>query len=574
MATVRRSRSGPLAQCYSTDVIVVSQPAADALSAGPSIKRDRFSFRIGAMHRTSASMGIDLDNAEWEKKVMNSWPKMCTFVVREILQTERAYIASLEEIILGYMMPLHGYLLAKGEGPNFIHTVFGNINKLRQLHEELLDKLHTACGDPHEFADVFIETDFDHYREYCIHYTDANDFLQKSMNENEKLKMFITQCQNDLEHALPLHSHLIKPVQRILKYHLMLREMLKYIDSEAVIYQDVKEAHGKMKSVAEEINTSFKKERTEQLATPSSIARRRSKEIKSLQKSRSSQRSPSPEKVFDLQRSMEFEDSLDIIRVNMNSVRHGPTKSVGSRRRHPRPPLTQFIAMFESSKLAAPAAGGLCAPLPPSRPSPPPKATALHSPSPNQSLAPDQRALPGPSSPSHVDRPLSSSSESSSDGSSGRTSSREHSPCIKNPKQVRKTPLTLRKSLPVVQRSKAQAHGERGDRNSVCDSAHSHLVESQALLGNSDKTGDSGTAKPSTTPEPVIKPEGERTTSAYYSTETAATSTRTISTCQSQEACRSTKTGSAPRQACSADPHHTQETSTTVAHDSTPKSCP
>ena len=72
----------------------------------------------------------------------------------------------------------------------------------------------------------------------------------------------IQQCQNDLEHALPLHSHLIKPVQRILKYHLMLRvcclhglhpahyddwflfiyvqEMLKYIDSEAVIYQDVK----------------------------------------------------------------------------------------------------------------------------------------------------------------------------------------------------------------------------------------------------------------------------------------------------------------------------------------------
>jgi hypothetical protein len=260
-----------------------------------------------------------------------------------------------------------------------------------------------------------------------------------------------------------------------------------------------------MKQVAEEINTSFKKERSEQLATPSSIARRRSKEIKSLQKSRSSQRSPSPEKVFDLQRSMEFEDSLDLIRANMNSMRYGATKSVGYRRRHPRPPLTQFIGMFESSKPAASAAGGLCAPLPLSRPSPPPMATALHS---NQSLAPDQRALPAPSSPSHVDRPLSSSSESSSDGSSsGRTSPGEQSLSTKNPKQVRKTPLALRKSLPVVQRSKAQAHGERGDRNSHCDSAHSHLVESQALLRNSDKTGDSGTAKPSTTPEPVIKPE-------------------------------------------------------------------
>lgn len=52
------------------------------------------------MQRSSGPMGIDLDNAEWEKRVMNSWPKKCTFVVREILQTERAYIASLEEIIL------------------------------------------------------------------------------------------------------------------------------------------------------------------------------------------------------------------------------------------------------------------------------------------------------------------------------------------------------------------------------------------------------------------------------------------------------------------------------------------
>ena len=52
------------------------------------------------MQRTSGPLDIDLDNAEWEKKVMNSWPKKCTFVVREILQTERTYIASLEEIIL------------------------------------------------------------------------------------------------------------------------------------------------------------------------------------------------------------------------------------------------------------------------------------------------------------------------------------------------------------------------------------------------------------------------------------------------------------------------------------------
>lgn len=46
-------------------------------------------------------------------------------------------------------------------------------------------------------------------------------------------------CQHDLEHALPLNSHLIKPVQRILKYNLLLQVHAVYVcicayDSERV----------------------------------------------------------------------------------------------------------------------------------------------------------------------------------------------------------------------------------------------------------------------------------------------------------------------------------------------------
>lgn len=85
--TFGRSRSGPQTQRISADAVVVV--------AHPDSKSQHL---FGA--RLSGHMGINLDNAEWEKKVMNSWPKKCTFVVREILHTERAYIASLEQIIL------------------------------------------------------------------------------------------------------------------------------------------------------------------------------------------------------------------------------------------------------------------------------------------------------------------------------------------------------------------------------------------------------------------------------------------------------------------------------------------
>lgn len=84
----RRARSGQ--PHTSTDAVVATlEPATAAAYRGET--QERFSFGM---------LGIDLNSAEWEKKVMTSWPKKCTFVVREILQTERSYIASLKEIIL------------------------------------------------------------------------------------------------------------------------------------------------------------------------------------------------------------------------------------------------------------------------------------------------------------------------------------------------------------------------------------------------------------------------------------------------------------------------------------------
>ena len=38
--------------------------------------------------------------------------------------------------------------------------------------------------------------------------------------------IYLQECQQKLDHSLPLHSHLIKPVQRILKYPLLLEVCL------------------------------------------------------------------------------------------------------------------------------------------------------------------------------------------------------------------------------------------------------------------------------------------------------------------------------------------------------------
>ncbi|KAH7942590.1 hypothetical protein HPB49_025611 [Dermacentor silvarum] len=60
--------------------------------------------------------------------------------------------------------------------------------------------------------------------------------------------------QTSLHHSLPLGSYLLKPVQRILKYHLLLQNIVKHVDKESPGYPDVKNALSVMTGIAYHIN--------------------------------------------------------------------------------------------------------------------------------------------------------------------------------------------------------------------------------------------------------------------------------------------------------------------------------
>lgn len=91
-----------------------------------------------------------------DDQLLQAWTAKSAFVVREIIQTERLYVQSLDEIVQvnhpykctkgarknvfirsltqGYLTPLYGSLLSTCGGPSFIQTVFSNIVKLCNLH--------------------------------------------------------------------------------------------------------------------------------------------------------------------------------------------------------------------------------------------------------------------------------------------------------------------------------------------------------------------------------------------------------------------------------------------------------
>ncbi|CAJ0924320.1 unnamed protein product [Ranitomeya imitator] len=71
---------------------------------------------------------------------------------------------------------------------------------------------------------------------------------------NKVLAKFFRERQEMLKHSLPLGSYLLKPVQRILKYHLLLQEIAKHFDIDKEGYEVVEEAIETMTGVAWYIN--------------------------------------------------------------------------------------------------------------------------------------------------------------------------------------------------------------------------------------------------------------------------------------------------------------------------------
>ncbi|XP_047397343.1 pleckstrin homology domain-containing family G member 3 isoform X5 [Sciurus carolinensis] len=120
---------------------------------------------------------------------------------------------------------------------------------------QLLRDLDSCNSDPVAVASCFVERsqEFDIYTQYCNNYPNSVAALTECMRDKQQAKFFRDR-QELLQHSLPLGSYLLKPVQRILKYHLLLQEIAKHFDEEEDGFEVVEDAIVTMTCVAWYIN--------------------------------------------------------------------------------------------------------------------------------------------------------------------------------------------------------------------------------------------------------------------------------------------------------------------------------
>ncbi|XP_010774424.1 pleckstrin homology domain-containing family G member 3 isoform X3 [Notothenia coriiceps] len=175
-------------------------------------------------------------------------------VVMEIIETERMYVQDLRSIVEDYL----AYIIDMSNlpiRPEQVCGLFGNIEDIYEFNSELLQSLDMCENDPVAIARCFVDKSehFEIYTQYCTNYPNSVAALTDCMG-SKTLAKFFRERQADLRRSLPLGSYLLKPVQRILKYHLLLQEIARHFDPDEEGHEVIQEAIDTMTGVAWYIN--------------------------------------------------------------------------------------------------------------------------------------------------------------------------------------------------------------------------------------------------------------------------------------------------------------------------------
>ncbi|XP_075797172.1 proto-oncogene DBL isoform X1 [Pelodiscus sinensis] len=153
-------------------------------------------------------------------------------VINELIETERVYVEELFTVLMGYRAEMDNPAMVILMPPalrNRKDVLFGNMPEIYDFHNKIfLHNLESCLGAPERVGLCFLERreDFQMYEKYCQN-KPRSESLWRQCSEST----FFQECQRKLEHRLGLDSYLLKPVQRLTKYQLLLKELIKYSTS-------------------------------------------------------------------------------------------------------------------------------------------------------------------------------------------------------------------------------------------------------------------------------------------------------------------------------------------------------
>lgn len=186
-------------------------------------------------------------------------------VLTEILQTERDYVGTLEFLVSAFLQRMIQHAASrvdKNVTEETVKTLFSNIEDILGVHKEFLSMIE-QCLQPepsaqHELGSCFLQFKhrFSIYDEFCSNHEKAQRLLLE-LNKMRTVRTFLLGCMllaGRKNPDVPLEGYLVAPIQRICKYPLLLKELMKRTPKRHSDYSAVLEALQAMKTVCSTIN--------------------------------------------------------------------------------------------------------------------------------------------------------------------------------------------------------------------------------------------------------------------------------------------------------------------------------
>lgn len=176
-------------------------------------------------------------------------------VVTELLETERKYVHDLE-ILQQYAGALAQHAILP---PDTLYLLFSNLHQLVDVQRRFLICVEeNARRTPEEqhFGHVFrsMEADFSVYEPFCANYAQALEVIARESPRLVRLRGMPGVAECYLEPSYDLPAFLIKPVQRICKYPLLLEQLLKRTPPDAPRHDELVEALTVIRRITDKVN--------------------------------------------------------------------------------------------------------------------------------------------------------------------------------------------------------------------------------------------------------------------------------------------------------------------------------
>ncbi|XP_076362739.1 rho guanine nucleotide exchange factor 17 isoform X3 [Tachypleus tridentatus] len=185
-----------------------------------------------------------------------------THVVGEIYDTEVSYVESLQILVNKYKKPLERTENAALVEKNLVDEIFYKIPEILMHHESFLESVRQRISywdSKQKIGDLFVDVFtkqcvIDTYTAFINNWKPAKEAIKLASQAKPAFAKFLQHMAREHKGKLTLDALLIMPVQRIPRYELLIKELLKHTHVDHPDYQLLVLAQKEIHDLAVKIN--------------------------------------------------------------------------------------------------------------------------------------------------------------------------------------------------------------------------------------------------------------------------------------------------------------------------------